>query len=320
MADSESEIAPLSAERNALDWVLFGILTFMWASAYALTRVAVDKDNPTAGLPVEWVLSGRLTIGAIVLLGLMVAFGQRLPPLSDRRRWSYIAIMGVVGSVIPFYCITTAQQTVNSSLAALYTSAAPIFVAIGAHFIFNDERLSGRKVIGVLIGFCGVAVLFGPDALQGFSNASTVAQILLVVATMAYSASSLIARRAPPIPSIAFAAGFISVAAVITWPLALSVETADVSADWRNWAAVVALGAGPSAVGQALYMILVRRAGATFLSLTGYSIPIVSVGIGWVLFRETQEWNAIIAFALILSGVWLAKNSKRQSKASERPQ
>lgn len=316
MAVSESNITPLSAERNALDWVLFGILTFMWASAYALTRIAVDKDNPATGLPVEWVLSGRLTIGAVVLLGLMFAFGQRLPPLSDRRRWAYIAAMGVVGSVIPFYCITTAQQTVNSSLAALYTSAAPIFVAFGAHFLFNDERLSGRKIIGVLIGFCGVAILFGPGAIKGFSNASTIAQFLLVAATMAYSASSLIARRAPPIPSIAFAAGFISVAAVITWPLAASVETSGVSADWRHWASVIALGAGPSAVGQALYMILVRRAGATFLSLTGYSIPIVSVGIGWVLFRETQEWNAIIAFALILSGVWLAKNNKRQSTAS----
>lgn len=311
MAVSESNITPLSAERSVLDWVLFGILSFMWASAYALTRIAVDKDNPAAGLPVEWVLAGRLTIGAVLLLCLMVTFGQRLPPFSDKKRWAYIIAMGVAGSALPFYCITTAQQTVNSSLAALYTSASPIFVAIGAHFMFTDERVSKRKVIGILIGFCGVAVLFGPDAFAGFGSASTIAQGLLVLATMGFSASALIARRAPTMPSIAFAAGFITVSAVITWPMALSVEAAGVSADWRNWAAVVALGAGPSAVAQALYMVLIRRAGATFMSLTGYAIPIVSVALGWLLFRETQEWNAIIAFALILSGVWLAKNNKQ---------
>lgn len=306
----------MNSDRNAVDWALFGALTLLWAGAYGLTRVAVEKDNPLEGLPVEWVLAGRLTFGAIILLGMMFATGQRLPALSDRRRWASILAMGFVGSVIPFYCITTAQQTVNSSLAALYTAAAPIFVVIGAHLLFHDERMTGRKAIGILAGFAGVAILFGPDALKGFGSATVFAQFLLIVATASYAASTLIARASPTMPSIAFAAGFISVSAVVTWPMALSVEAEAVKADWTHWAAVVALGAGPSAVAQALYMVLVRRAGATFLSLTGYSIPIVSAVLGWIFFRETQDWNALIAFTLILSGVWLAKNNQVRKPAA----
>jgi drug/metabolite transporter (DMT)-like permease len=297
----------MNSDRNAADWALFSVLTLIWAGAYALTRVAVERDNPLAGLPVEWVVAGRLTIGAVALLILMRIMGQSLPKWSQRRHWVTIILMGVVGSVLPFFFITTAQQTVNSSLAALYTAAAPIFVVIGAHLLFHDERMTPRKILGILAGFAGVAILFGPDAVKGFGDASVIAQILLIFATASYAASTLLARGAPPMPSIAFAAGFVSVAAIVSWPMALTVDPSSVQANWQHWAAVAALGIGPSAIAQALYMVLVRRAGATFLSLTGYSIPIVSAGLGWLFFRETQQWNAVIAFALILSGVWLAR-------------
>ncbi|MDX1293571.1 MAG: EamA family transporter, partial [Hyphomonas sp.] len=102
--------------RSAADWGLFVLLTVFWAAAYAMTRIAVDKGNPDAGLPVAWVLPGRLTIGAAILWVLMLARGQRLPPLRDRKRWIAIVCMGLAGSVFPFFLITTAQETVNSSL------------------------------------------------------------------------------------------------------------------------------------------------------------------------------------------------------------
>ena len=294
--------------RTPLDWGLFALLTVMWAGAYALTRIAVDKNDPDMGLPVEWVVPGRLTVGAIVLLGIMLATGQRLPPLRDSRRWLVIIGMGLLGSVFPFFLITTAQETVNSSLAALYTAATPIFVTIGATFLFHDERMTPGTAAGVLIGFAGVVVLFGPDAMKGFGDAGVIAQVLLIFATLAYALSSLIARGAPPMKPIPFAAGFVTVAAVVTWPLALTVNPSEVKAGWTNWAAVVGLGLGPSAIAQALYMLLIARTSATFLSLTGYAIPVVRAILGWIFFRETQSVQALLAFALILGGVWLARS------------
>lgn len=283
------------------------IVTVLWAGAYALTRVAVDKGDPSAGLPVIWVLSGRLTVGAVALLGLMLAMGQRLPSFKDRKAWLFMGLMGVVGSVAPFFLITTAQQTVNSSLAALYTSAAPIFIALGANLFFADERLTKWSGIGVILGFAGVVVLFGPDAIAGEGSGAIVAQLFLLVATMFYSAATLIARAAPSVPPIAFAAGFVSIGAIISWPMALMAQPETLNVDAGHWAAVVALGIGPSAIAQALYMLIVQRSGATFLSLTGYAIPIASAIIGWFAFRETQSWNAVLAFVMILGGVWLAR-------------
>lgn len=296
-----------SGKRTPADWALFVLLSLMWAGAYQLTRIAVDKGNPDAGLPAAWVLAGRLTIGAAVLWVIMLAMGRRLPPLSDLPRWRTIVLMGLTGSTLPFFLITTAQKTVNSSLAALYTAAVPLFVAIGAHLLFRDEKLTPGSALGVVTGFAGVAILFGPDALRSLDSASTVAQLMLIGAAIFYALSSLIARGAPHMPSISFATGFVTVSAVVTWPFVFLVDPSTVNADWTHWAGVVGLGIIPSAIAQALYMLLIARTSATFLSLTGYSIPVMAAVLGFVLFGETQTWLAMVAFALILSGVWLAR-------------
>ena len=307
---TEAALPGAKIARPAIVWILFAALTMLWAGAYGLTRVAVGKGS-LEGLPPEWVLPGRLTGGAIVLLTLMLVMGKRLPPVSDLRRWGVIAVMGVIGSLIPFFLITVAQETVDSSLAALYTAAAPVFVVLGATLFFAEERMTRNTGFGVLLGFAGVLALFGPDAVRHFGSASVTAQILLLLATLSFSASTLIARAAPKMDAIPLAAGFVSVSAVLSWPLALTVHPSEVTADWRNWAAVAGLGLGPSGIAQALYMALVARAGATFQSLTGYSVPVVGAAFGWLFFRETQSWNAALAFALILGGVWLARQGGR---------
>ena len=296
-----------TGRRTPGDWALFVLLSLMWAGAYQFTRLAVDKGNPDAGLPAAWVLAGRLTIGAAVLWVIMLAMGRRLPPLKDFARWRTIVLMGLTGSTLPFLLITMAQKTVNSSLAALYTAAVPLFVAIGAHVLFRDEKLTPGSALGVVTGFAGVAILFGPDALQSLDSASTVAQLMLIGGAVFYALSSLIARGAPPMPSISFATGFVTVSAVVTWPFVFMVDPASVNAGWKHWAGVVSLGVIPSAIAQALYMLLIARTSATFLSLTGYSIPVMAAVLGFILYHETQTWQAMIAFALILSGVWLAR-------------
>ncbi|MEX1249945.1 MAG: EamA family transporter, partial [Hyphomonas sp.] len=129
--------------RPALDWALFGALSLVWAGAYPLTRLAVGKGLDT-GLPAEWVLPGRLCIGAMFLWIVLLVTRKHLPPLSDRKRWVSIVGMGIVGSVIPFFFITTAQETVDSSLAALYAAASPVFVAIGANLLFAEEKMTAR--------------------------------------------------------------------------------------------------------------------------------------------------------------------------------
>jgi drug/metabolite transporter (DMT)-like permease len=240
----------------------------------------------------------------------MLVAGQRLPDFRDRARWVSLAGMALIGSLLPFFLITSAQESVDSSLAALYAAVSPVFVAIGATLLFPEERMTTGVAAGVGLGLAGVLVLFGPDAVSGLGSASMAAQAGLLLAALLYGSSTLIARSAPAMHPITFAAGFTTISAVLSWPLALSVDPAGVEAGWQNWASVIALGLGPSGIAQILFMFVVARAGATFLSLTGYSIPVVSAVSGWIVFRETPGWNMLLAFGLIFAGVWLARRSR----------
>ena len=299
--------------RTPIDWALFVFLSLIWASAYAFTRLAVSQDTPSEGFPPQLIIPVRLTIGAIILLVVAALSGQKWPPRSDWRKWLAMAAMGIVGTATPFFLITTAQKTVDSSLAALYVAASPLFVAILAHFVFHDERISLPKVLGIGVGFCGVAVLFGPAAFNAFESASAAAQAMCLIATFFYALSTIIARFAREVPAFIFAAGFVSFGAVATWPLMLSVDYASLAPSSSAIIGVIGLAIGPTALASVLYMVIVQRTNATFLSLTGYLIPVISAIIGYFAFKETHGWDALLAFILILSGVWLAQRSSQRA-------
>lgn len=286
---------------------MFAVLTALWGSAYAFTRLAVSPTDPSEGFSPQLIIPIRLTGGALLLLIVAQFSGQTWPRLNQWKSWLAMAVMGFVGTVAPFLLITIAQQTVDSSLAALYVSAAPLFVATMAHFAFHDDRMHIRKVLGILIGFLGVAVLFGPEAVASFGSASVTAQALCLLATFFYALSTITARFVKDIQPIVFSAGFVSFGAVMSWPLLLLVDFGGLNPSASAIAGVVGLAIGPTAMASLLYVILVQRTSATFLSLTGYTIPIFSAVVGYLAFAELQSWNALLAFALILGGVWISQ-------------
>ncbi|MCH9751905.1 MAG: DMT family transporter [Alphaproteobacteria bacterium] len=306
----------MQQNRNSIDWALFAGLTALWASAYAFTRLAVSHDDPALGFPPQFIIPMRITAGALVLLIVVAISRQSWPPFSDWKSWLIMAAMGTLGTAAPFLLITTAQKTVDSSLAALYVSAAPLFTSVLAHMAFHDDYIDRRKALGLIIGFLGVAVLFGPEAIASFGSASVVAQAMCLAATFFYASSSIIARYGRNIPPFVFSAGFLMFGSIATWPLLFFVDFEILTPSSGAIAGLVGLALGPTAIASVLYMLLIQRTSATFVSLTGYMIPILSAIIGYLAFRETQSWNAFLAFALILGGVWLAQ---RQQKAGLPP-
>lgn len=298
--------------RNFTDWAIFSVLTLLWASAYAFTRLAVSRDVPESGLPPELIICTRLTLGSLILLSVAGLSGQSWPAFTAWRSWLAMLVMGGIGTAAPFYAITTAQQTINSSLAALYVAAAPLVVAGFAHVLFTDDRLSLRKCIGLCVGFMGVAVLFGPDAVRDFGSASMQAQSLCLMATVFYAIATITARMARHIPPFVFSAGFVTIAAIASWPLLVLVDLDSLNPSRSALVGVIGLALGPTALASILYLILVRRTSATFISLTGYTIPLVSTVIGFLAFGETQTLLAVLGFVLILGGVFLSQATVRR--------
>ena len=164
-----------------------------------------------------------------------------------------------------------------------------------------------------MVGFAGVALLLGPDALSGF-DVQLGAQLFVLVGAFCYAVNSIIARGAPRLPPIVLPVGFLSVAAISSLPMIAITDWNEVSAGTPQLLCVLGLGAISTAFAGILLMHLVARTSATFIALTGYVIPVMSAVLGYFLFRETQSWNALAAFLLILAGVWLSQRRARRAR------
>lgn len=303
----------MTGTRTPSDWALFVLLSTMWASAFAFTKVAV------AGLPAGVIVTGRLAIATALMASIMVAQGHRLPSLANRPAWLTMLGIGTIGTMAPFYLITVGQRTIDSALAALLISAAPLFVAAMAHLRLADERMTRQKAAGILVGFLGVAVLLGPDALGGIGEAGVVAQLLCLGGAFCYAVNTIIAREAPALPATVLPTGFLGIATLASLPAAFAEDWSMLDPDVNHVLAVVALGVVPSAAAGVVMIHLVRTTSATFLSLTGYLIPVLSAAIGYLAFGETQHPSAGFALALILGGVWLAQRSPKAGTSPRSP-
>src|SRR4030095_5463989 len=150
---------PRMKRMSALEWGLLLTLSILWGGSFFFQKVAL------AALPPFTVLLARVGLAAAAL-GLAVRVtGHSLPPLGRAR--AGLAIMATLNNVIPFSLILWGQTRIASGLAAILNACTPLFTAVLAHFLTADERLTPRRIAGVLLGLAGVVLMIGPDTLGG---------------------------------------------------------------------------------------------------------------------------------------------------------
>ncbi len=145
------------ARRSARDWILLGLLVFMWGTAFGFTRVAV------ASVPATTLVAGRVAIAALVLRAALVLTRRRLP--ARGRIWLHFFAMASLGTALPFFLISWGQERIDSGLAGILMAVMPLTTLVLAHFFVAGERITGRRLSGFALGFLGIAVLLGPEAL-----------------------------------------------------------------------------------------------------------------------------------------------------------
>jgi drug/metabolite transporter (DMT)-like permease len=261
-------------------------------------------------LPPAVLVCARLTIGAIVLNIAMRVFGAKLPTLSDKKTWGVLGLIGVCGTLAPFLLISIAQKTVPSALAAIYIAAAPLAVATLCHFFVPSERLNAKRAFGIAVGFAGVCLLFAPALLDHGIGATPIAsQALLVVAAFLYGSTTVIVRLSNPnVHPIAMSCGFVTIAAIISLPMAFATwPEGGVNLTPRHIIAVLALGTFSTGLANLLYVVSIRRVGPIFMSNVGNLAPFWSILVGAVAFGEALPTTTFFALAILLLGVWLVQ-------------
>lgn len=298
--DTPYAAAPTSALRKALSPALLAFigLALLWGASFLFIKIGVT------GMPPDALVATRLTIAALVLLGVARASGERLP--RGWKIWRDFAVTGVVGLAIPFSLITWGEQEISSGMASILNGTTPLFTALIAYFWMRGERFSPLKLFGLVLGFVGVVVAVGLENLTIGNN--LLSHLAVMGAAFCYGVSGIYTRRAfAGIPARTVAVGQFVCAAVALLPVALLRHGLPTQLPPAGpLGAVVALALFCTAVAYILYYWLIEHIGATRTSMVTYMVTPLALIYGAAILREPVYLNTIAGLLLVVLGILLA--------------
>jgi drug/metabolite transporter (DMT)-like permease len=281
-------------------------LAAIWGASFMFIEIALDDLEPTT------LMAGRLVVASLVLVSLMAARGiiGRL----GRAGWRAFAL-GVINSAVPFTLIAWGQQHIDSGVAAIANATVPIWVALLAIWLAQSERASGLRIVGIVLGLVGVAVLAG--AQPEVDTWAVVGTLAVVVASISYAIASLfLQRETERLDTITLSTATMLGATVALLPFGLAQAPHDLPG-WEAAAAVVALGVAGTGIGILLFMKIISDFGSFRAGLVTYLLPVTALLYGaFLLDEEITAWM-VVGLALILAGVALGSGLLRPSPSSE---
>ena len=290
----------MTVRSNRIDWLIFFALGFIWGSSYLFIKLAVD-DFGTFTL-----VAFRLVVGALLLWTVVRLAGQTLP--RERRTYGHLFVMAIVNITIPFLLITWAEQSVESSLAAILTSPVPLFAIVLSSLFLYDEPMRVNGVVGLVVGFIGVIIITS-RGLTG-EGSSVAGEIALLGAAFSYACGAVYSRRnvrglAPMIPAV-FQVTF---AALITGTLALVLEHPwTARPDPQAIFSILWLGILGSGLAYLFVFRLFAHWGATRTTLVAYLIPPVGIALGYLVLQEPVDARLILGTTFVIAGVGLVNS------------
>lgn len=280
---------------TAKAWFLLILLSLLWGGSFFFIELTLKDLQPLT------VVLGRVILAAVALITFAYFQGHQMP--TSPQVWREFLVMGALNNLIPFSLISWGQVYIDSSLAAILNATTPVFGVMLAHLLTADERLTVNRMVGVMCGFCGVAVLVGTEVLSGLQLRG-IGQFAVLLAAFFYACAGIYGRRFRQLPAMVAAAGMVSGTAIMMTPLALALERPwTASLDLFSLSALLALGLFSTAIAYWLYFHILAIAGATNLLLVTFLIPLSALLLGVLVLGERLEWNAFAGMGLIFVGL-----------------
>ncbi len=290
----------MTGSSNRADWLVFLGLGFMWGSSYLFIKLAVD-DFGTFTL-----VALRLVVGALLLWAVVRIAGQKLP--TERRIYGHLVVMALVNITIPFLLITWAEQSVESSLAAILTSPVPLFTIILSAIFLADEPMRLNGIAGLAIGFTGVVIITSRGLTAEGQNLT--GELALLGAAFSYAVGAVYSRRnvrglAPMVPAVLQ----VTFAAIITGVLALVLEQPwTARPDGQAIFSILWLGILGSGLAYLAVFRLLAQWGATRTTMVAYLIPVVGIVLGYLVLQEPIDASLIVGTALVIAGIGIVNS------------
>jgi drug/metabolite transporter (DMT)-like permease len=279
-----------------MDGILYASLCLIWGSTWAAIKYALDGVPPFLGAGL------RFALASLVLTPFAL---KRRKPLTRDDRLAIVSC-GFLSFTLSYATVYWAEQYIASGLTAILYCTMPLFVALLSAFWTKAERLTARKVAGIVIGMAGTAVLFWPHGDLGASQASG---MLATLAGSFSAAANLVTMKKHSKHTDIFVLNASAMAIGAACLLTLSAATESYAGlHWTrsNAAALVYLSLIGSVASFLSYYHLIKTMEATLLSMITLIIPIVAVGLGWLFLGETVGASTGLGILIVLGGVAIA--------------
>ncbi|XVS60535.1 DMT family transporter [Actinosynnema sp. CA-299493] len=284
-----------------------GALALLWGSVFLWIELALTGLSPILITVV------RCTLGAATLLVLARVNHEELP----RRLWGHLAVAAFFCNALPFLLFAVGQQTVDSGVAGVLNATTPLFSLLLGFALGTDGPVTPVRVLGLVVGFAGVTLIFAPWRQQGLLSPGAFALLGAAASyavAFAYMGRKLVGKGGPIAMSAAQLTAATGLSAVML-PFDRTPTTPTVTAI----VAVVVLGVLGTGATFFLNYRIIEDEGPTSAATVGYLLPVVSVGLGALVLDEPLTPRIVAGMAVVLAGVALTRLALARSAAGKRP-
>ncbi|MCA9912202.1 MAG: EamA family transporter [Anaerolineae bacterium] len=275
------------------------LLGAIWGSSFLLIRIAAPDLGPLV------LMGGRVSL-AFVALFAYASLLRKAPDL--RKNWAKYLFVGTMNAALPFSLIAWSELTLTSSLAAIINSTTPLFTAVVAA-VWINETLTGRKILGIVLGILGVSILVGGSALE-FNSELVFAALASLLAAFCYGIGTVFASRhftgnAPmhnAIGQLFGATVALSIPATVTLPQATFSS--------GTLLALLLLSLMATAFAYQLYFFLLNNVGPTRTATVTFLVPVFGTLWGVLFLQEHVTSGMLVGMAVVLTSVGLVTGAR----------
>jgi drug/metabolite transporter (DMT)-like permease len=283
-----------------LAYLAFVTVCVVWGTTYLAITVALET------VPVLLVAGLRWMSAGILLCGIVLASGRRLPP---RRMWGPLVLLGFLMNIVGNGCVVWAQQYVPSGLTAVLIAITPFWQALIERLLPNGDRFSRKALAGLTIGFAGIVVLVWPSMTQGGAGgrAFVLGVVAIQIACIGWVLGTSYAKRHElgddPFPSTALQMVFSGI--MLLTLATIQGEWSELTLTPRTLAAMAYLSIAGSLVAYSAYIYAIQHLPLSTVSLYAYINPMIAVALGTALLGEPLSPRIVLAAGLVLIGTWI---------------
>ena len=284
------------------DFILLIVLAAIWGSAFFNIKIASDTYTPMA------ITFGRIFFAALVMVLYCGMKGIKIDAFGEH--WKMYASIGLVNLILPFFFISFGIVKVQSNMAAILMSTAPIYATILGQLFIQDEKINFLKLLGIIIGFLGIVFLFSDDLLINQSN--FLYALIIILGPFCYTLGGLLSLKLKHIKNETLTSSILVWAVIMLLPVLFIVENPiELRPSWSSTISLFYLGVVATAIAWLMRFYILKSNGLVFQSQVAYIIPIFGLIFGYVFLGEKITYKIIVALIAVLVSTYLIEKSKK---------